>query len=138
MFPCWPTASPILVPNSAVNYRATPAGADRDALMQAVQQLTSCKRPLIFLGSGCRVALRESETLDRLVMFVERYGIPVMTTPDGKGVFPEGHSLSLRVYGFASNTWGPTWMQQQGTPYDGLLVLGTSLRGLSCNNFNPC
>jgi acetolactate synthase-1/2/3 large subunit len=54
-----------------------------------------------------------------------------MTTPDGKGVFPESHPLSLRVYGFASNTWAPMWMQQQPVPYDGLLVLGTSLRGLS-------
>jgi len=135
--PAEPAASPILIPNSPANYRATPAGADRNAVMQTVQQLTSCKRPLIFLGSGCREALRDRDTLERLVMFVERYGIPVMTTPDGKGVFPEGHSLSLRVYGFASNTWGPMWMQQQGSPYDGLLVLGTSLRGLSCNNFNP-
>ena len=135
--PAEPAASPILIPNSPANYRATPAAAGHDAVVQAVQQLTACKRPLIFLGSGCRDALRNQDTLDRLVMFVERYGIPVMTTPDGKGVFPEGHSLSLRVYGFASNTWGPMWMQQQGTAYDGLLVLGTSLRGLSSNNFNP-
>lgn len=129
--------APVLVPNSPANYRAIPTGGDRNAVMHAVQQLMSCKRPLIFLGSGCRDALRDQDTLSHLVMFVERYGIPVMTTPDGKGVFPEGHSLSLRVYGFASNTWGPMWMQQKGTPYDGLLVLGTSLRGLSCNNFNP-
>ncbi len=135
--PAEPAPSPILVPNSPANYRATPAGADHNAVVQAVQALTSCKRPLIFLGSGCRDALRDKNVLERLVIFAETYGIPVMTTPDGKGVFPEGNSLSLRVYGFASNTWGPMWMQQTGTPYDGLLVLGTSLRGLSCNNFNP-
>lgn len=129
--------SPISIPNSTANYRATPAGADPKAVVQAAQQITACKRPLIFLGSGCRDALRNGDTLDALVRFAENYGIPVMTTPDGKGVFPEGHSLSLRVYGFASNTWAPMWMQQQGTPYDGLLVLGTSLRGLSSNNFNP-
>lgn len=135
--PAEPAPSPISIPNSAANYRAIPGGADRNAVAQAVQQLAACKRPLIFLGSGCREALRNRDTLAHLVLFAEHYWIPVMTTPDGKGVFPEGHPLSLRVYGFASNTWGPMWMQQKDTPYDGLLVLGTSLRGLSSNNFNP-
>jgi len=129
--------APVLIPNSPANYRATPAGADHGAVVQALQALMACKSPLIFLGSGCRDALRDRNTLDKLVMFVERYGIPVMTTPDGKGVFPEDHPLSLRVYGFASNTWAPMWLQQKTVPYDGLLVLGTSLRGLSSNNFNP-
>ncbi len=127
----------IQIPNSPANYRTVPSGADRDLVLRAAAQLLACKRPLIFLGSGCRDALRDTATIERLVVFAERYAIPVMTTPDGKGVFPEGHPLSLGVYGFASNTWGPQWMQQQPTPYDGLLVLATSLRGLSSNNFNP-
>lgn len=132
-----PPSTTIYIPNNPANYRATPAGADRASVFQAAQQFLACKRPLIFLGSGCRDALRDASTLDKLVIFAERYSIPVMTTPDGKGVFPEGHSLSLRVYGFASNTWAPGWIEQQPTPYDGLLVLGTSLRGLSSNNWNP-
>jgi acetolactate synthase-1/2/3 large subunit len=127
----------IYLPANPANYRALPTAVDRDQVRQAVEQLLACKRPLIFLGSGCREALRDSTTLDALVVFAERYGIPVMTTPDGKGVFPESHSLSLRVYGFASNTWAPMWMTQTDLPYDGLLVLGTSLRGLSSNNWNP-
>lgn len=132
-----PPSPTIDIPNTPANYRAAPAGVDHTSVFQAVQQILSCRRPLIFLGSGCRDALLNTSTLNKLVIFAERYAIPVMTTPDGKGVFPEGHSLSLRVYGFASNTWGPAWMQQQPTPYDGLLVLGTSLRGLSSNNWNP-
>jgi acetolactate synthase-1/2/3 large subunit len=132
-----PPSPTIEIPNSPANYRTMPAGVDHGSVLQAAEQFLACKRPLIFLGSGCRDALRDTSTLDKLVIFAERYAIPVMTTPDGKGVFPEGHSLSLRVYGFASNTWAPMWMQQQPTPYDGLLVLGTSLRGLSSNNWNP-
>jgi acetolactate synthase-1/2/3 large subunit len=99
--------------------------------------LLACQRPLIFLGSGCRDALRDKSTLDALVVFAERYAIPVMTTADGKGVFPENHPLSLRVYGFSSCTWPAMWMQQTPTPYDGLLVIGTSMHGLSSNNWNP-
>ena len=132
-----PPSPTIYIPNSPANYRAIPAGVARSQVRQAVQQLLTCKRPLIFLGSGCREALRDRSTLDALVIFAERYAIPVMTTPDGKGVFPESHPLSLRIYGFANNTWAPLWMQQQSVPYDGLLVLGTSLRGLSANNWSP-
>ncbi len=132
-----PPSTTIYLPASPANYRAIPSGADRSQVQQAVAQLLACKRPLIFLGSGCRDALRDPSTLDALVIFAERYGIPVMTTPDGKGVFPEGHPLSLRVYGFASNTWAPMWMTQKEVPYDGLLVLATSLRGLSSNNWSP-
>jgi acetolactate synthase-1/2/3 large subunit len=133
-----PLPSPTInIPNSPANYRATPTGVDQGQVRQAVAQLLACERPLIFLGSGCRDALRDRSTLESLVILAERYAIPVMTTPDGKGVFPESHALSLRVYGFASNTWAPMWMQQKPTPYDGLLVLGTSLRGLSSNNWNP-
>jgi acetolactate synthase-1/2/3 large subunit len=132
-----PPSTTIYLPSSPANYRATPSGVDRVQVRQTLEQLVACQRPLIFLGSGCREALRDTSTLESLVILAERYGIPVMTTPDGKGVFPESHPLSLRVYGFASNTWAPMWMQQTAPPYDGLLVLGTSLRGLSSNNWNP-
>jgi acetolactate synthase I/II/III large subunit len=135
--PALPPSSTIAVPNGPANYRVAPASVNRDGVRTVMQQLVACKRPLIFVGSGCRDALRDTSTLDALVIVAERYGIPVMTTPDAKGVFPESHPLSLRVYGFASNTWAPLWMQQQPTPYDGLLVIGTGLRGLSSNNWNP-
>jgi acetolactate synthase I/II/III large subunit len=135
--PGTPPSTTIAIPNSPANYRAAPGAANRSEVRKAMQQLVPCKRPLIFLGSGCREALRDSSTLDALVIVAERFAIPVMTTPDGKGIFPESHPLSLRVYGFASNTWGPAWMKPQPTPYDGLLVVGTALRGLSSNNWNP-
>jgi acetolactate synthase-1/2/3 large subunit len=132
-----PPSPTVYIPNSPANYRTVPTGADRTVVFTAASQLLACQRPLIFLGSGCREALRDQSTRDALVVFAERYAIPVMTTADGKGIFPEGHPLSLRVYGFASNTWPAMWMQQTPTPYDGLLVIATSLRGLSTSNWNP-
>jgi acetolactate synthase I/II/III large subunit len=135
--PPTPPSPMIYLPKTPANYRATPAGVSQALVEQALQQFMGCQRPVIFLGSGCRDALRDSAILDRLVIFTERYGIPVMTTPDGKGVFPEINPFSLRVFGCANNTWAPAWMTQQGTPYDGILVLATSLRGLSSNNFSP-
>lgn len=132
-----PPSTTIFLPNTPANYRTVPAGADRSLVFNAASQLLACQRPLIFLGSGCREALRDKQTLEALVVFAERYAIPVMTTADGKGVFPENHPLSLRCYGFSSATWPAMWMQQTPTVYDGLLVIATSLRGLSTNNWNP-
>lgn len=129
---------PVLLPRKPENYRVTPRGVPAELTRQAIEELLSARRPLIFLGSGCREALHEESTLQALRTFGETYGIPVMTTPDGKGIFPEGHQLSLRVYGFASCTWPQHWMQPPGeAPYDALLVLGTSLRGLATDVWNP-
>jgi acetolactate synthase I/II/III large subunit len=128
----------ISIPTSPAQYRATPDGVARDRVREALHQLLACKRPLIFIGSGCREALQDPATAQALKSFAERYAIPIMTTPDGKGIFPESHELSLRVYGCASCTWPAMWMQPANEPsYDGLLVLGTGLRGLSTNNWNP-
>jgi acetolactate synthase I/II/III large subunit len=128
----------ISIPTSPAQYRATPDGVSRDRVHEALQQLLSAKRPLIFLGSGCREALQDPATIQALTHFAERYAIPIMTTPDGKGIFPETHELSLRVYGCASCLWPAMWMQPAEEPaYDALLVLGTGLRGLSTNNWNP-
>jgi acetolactate synthase-1/2/3 large subunit len=130
--------SPVLsIPNSPSNYRVLPGGIEREKVREALQLLLACKRPVIFLGSGCRESLRDPSLLSSLLIIAERYAIPVMTTADGKGVFPESNPLSLRVYGCSNNTWAGQWLQQTEVPYDGILVLGTSLRGLSSNNWNP-
>src|SRR5581483_11573408 len=131
------TIPTVNMPLSTSNYRSTPAGIPQDSVRQAMSQLLATRRPLLFLGSGCREALRDQATLAALTAFVERYAIPVMTTPDGKGVFPESHPLSLRVYGFCNCLWPQQYMQQTAVPYDGLMVIGTSLKGLSSYNFNP-
>jgi len=138
--PLPPPAPPnpiISIPNSPSSYRALPGGIEREKVREALQLLLACKRPLIFLGSGCRETLRVPSLLSSLLILAERYAIPVMTTADGKGVFPESNPLSLRVYGCSNNTWAGQWLQQTEVPYDGILVLGSSLRGLSTSNWNP-
>ena len=47
----------------------------------------------------------------RFTNFVEKFALPVMTTPDAKGIFPESHPLSLRNYGMAGCTWPQVYMQ---------------------------
>jgi len=119
------------------SYRATPGGIAEDQVRLAMAQFLATERPLLFLGAGCRDSLRDAPTQAALTRFVERYAIPVMTTPDGKGIFPEDHPLSLRVYGFCSCQWPLQYLQQTNPAYDGLMVIGSGLKGLSSNNFNP-
>ena len=131
------TIPSIEMPIAPDNYRTTPGGISQEKVRLSMSQFLAAQRPLLFLGAGCREALRDAPTLAALTRFVERYAIPVMTTPDGKGIFPESHALSLRVYGFCSCLWPQQYMQLTNPAYDAVMVIGSSLKGLSSNNFNP-
>lgn len=132
----------ITIPAAVENYRAVPQSVSSSAIETALQSLLVAKRPLIFLGNGCRRAF-DDQTRSLLIDFVERYGIPVMTTADAKGVFPETHPLSLRVYGFSNCRWPQYYLDPQrmgepdAPPYDALLVLASSLNDLATNKWNP-
>lgn len=131
------------------NYRTTAAGCYPEQSRQAFESLFAGQRPLLFLGSGCREALinplnpaESSQRLGDFIQFVvEKHGIPVMTTPRAKGIFPESHPLSLRNYGMASCTWGPYYLLQHKVfdqpEYDALMVIGTGLKQWSTNAWNP-
>ena len=127
-------------PASPKAYRSLPGGASPSDVGRALSVLSSASRPLILLGNGCREALRDPETSRALHCLVEWWQIPVMTTSDGKGVFPETHALSLRSYGFAGCQWPQYWMVDQTTKavaHDALLVMGSSLGELATYKWNP-
>ncbi|MGB8339808.1 MAG: thiamine pyrophosphate-binding protein [Burkholderiales bacterium] len=119
-------------PTATDNYRAKPSGTDLQKVENTLDDLLSARRPLIFLGNGCRSALESTQRLNVLRKFVDRFGIPVMTTPDAKGIFPESNELSLRNYGMTACAWPQYYMRPENEPpYDVLLVLGSSLGELS-------
>ncbi|MDI7921324.1 thiamine pyrophosphate-binding protein [Ferirhizobium litorale] len=126
-------------PTSAATYRSVPDSAPVNGARRALEVLSSAKRPLILLGNGCRAALRDEATAKGFECLVEWWQIPVITTSDGKGVFPETHDLSLRSYGFAGSEWPQYWMVgQNGAPaHDALLVIGSSLGELATYRWNP-
>jgi len=134
-----PTATgTITVPASPANYRAAPKACDDQTIKTILDDLLAAQRPLILLGNGARTALRgaRQETLKR---FVEKFAIPVMTTPGGKGIFPESHPLSLRNYGIAGCRWSTAYMggPDGGSPFDALLVIGSSLGELATTVTQP-
>ena len=71
------------------------SGGDPRAIERAVDLLLSAKRPLILAGNGCLL----SGAQDRIRRLVELTGMPLATTPQGKGVFDESHALALGPIG---------------------------------------
>jgi acetolactate synthase-1/2/3 large subunit len=131
------TLASVAFPKSPANYRTVPDSASPAKAQQAFERLTRAERPLIFLGNGCRRALK-GPRLASFSAFVEKFAIPVMTAPGAKGIFPESHALSLRTYGLAACEWparylDPTLLAR----YDALLVMGSSLGELATSSWNP-
>ena len=123
----------ISFPRSPEQYRATPSSTDLHKTRLTFDELTSAARPLIFLGNGARHALADQARRKRFTEFVEKFVVPVMTTPDAKGIFPETHSLSLRNYGMTACAWPDAYIKEPQDPahLDALLVLGSSLGELA-------
>ena len=92
-------------PAATANYRAVAARRRPRRRGRRADLLLAAQRPLIFLGNGARRALRTGARGRLCQAFVERFAIPVMTTPEAKGIFPESHALSLRNYGLAGCDW---------------------------------
>jgi acetolactate synthase-1/2/3 large subunit len=90
------------------------------AIAEAAGVLADPGRAVIFAGSG----VRGGRAPERLREFAERTQIPVMTTPKGKGVFPENHPLSLGVFGMGGHVSSRHFLEGG---LDTLLAVGTSL-----------
>lgn len=125
---CVPPGSRAFEPAARPTVRST----DEAGVQQALDALLSARRPLILLGNGARRALSDPARRQAFVAWVDRFGVPVMTTPDAKGIFPEGQFWSLRNYGICACNWPAHYMHpSEGEPFDALLVLGSALGELA-------
>ena len=64
-------------------------------IKKAAKLIMEAKRPVLYVGGGAVNA----EAQEELVELAELMKIPVTTTTQGKGAFPENHPLSLRMLG---------------------------------------
>lgn len=62
---------------------------DRDLVERAARMLGEASRPMIYIGAGAAGGRHE------LITLAEKLGAPVLTTFQGKGIFPESHPLWL-------------------------------------------
>lgn len=88
----------------------------KDDIKSAVDFLSTCFKPIILLGYGA------SRT--NIVNYLEKLGVPVLTTIRGKGGIPENHPLYMG-----------TIFEMKEIPGDCLIALGTSFNDLETGSW---
>ena len=68
---------------------------DPERVKEAVEMLLTSEKPIIVAGGGAVASSASSE----IIRLSELLGIPVLTTPCGRGVVPESHPLALGLVG---------------------------------------
>lgn len=106
-----------------------PAAVPREAVEHVGQALDLSMRTAVLAGAG----VRRGDGPAALLEFAERYQVPVITTPKGKGVFPETHPLGLGVFGIGGHPSARAYLERG---VDTLLALGTSLGDLSTEGWS--
>jgi acetolactate synthase I/II/III large subunit len=119
--PGWPSAAGYLFDG-----RCRP---DRTLIDKATALLAQAERPLLLAGNGVNLARAQGD----LRRFAERWGIPVATTPTGKGAFPENHELSVGVIGWVG-TGAANWV---GSRCDLILAVGARLTEATTSSWQP-
>lgn len=67
-----------------------------DTIDEAAKIISKAKTPIILAGNG----VARSHAQEQLRAFAEQLNVPVATTFEGKGVFPDNHPNALGVVGF--------------------------------------
>ncbi|MEW6368918.1 MAG: thiamine pyrophosphate-binding protein [Acidobacteriota bacterium] len=104
---------------------------DRTLVIEAAKKLVAARSPAMIVGSGAVVSGATGE----IVELAEMLGIPVATTPKGKGAFPEDHPLALGVIGLCGSPLAEAYIESGKT--DVLLVVGASLNQLTTMSWDP-
>lgn len=114
------------LPEERDAYALAAPTTDAAGLDQVFDLLVNASNPLLLLGAGCREALRESpQRLQRLCDLVHARAIPVVTSAQAKGIFPEGHALSLGAHAVCGSKQAEGFVRE--TRPDVVLVIGSSL-----------
>jgi acetolactate synthase-1/2/3 large subunit len=114
------------LPEARAAYALATPTTDQAVLDQVFDLLVNASNPLLLLGTGCREALRENpDRLQSLCDLARARAIPVVTSAQAKGVFPEGHVMSLGVHGVCGSRQAEGFVRE--TRPDVVLVIGSSL-----------
>lgn len=82
-------------------------------------KIAQSNRPLVLAGYG----IRQSNTQEQFVSFIEKYNLPCVSTYGARDYFPFNHHLNIGAVGIKGSRAGNFAMQN----CDFLLVLGSSL-----------
>ena len=104
-------------------------GASPEDLEAIVGLLAQSRRPVFFIGHGATLA----EAGPELTEFSKRYGIPVITSPNGMGCVPMDDPLAL---GFIGRN-GAYPANQAGRHADLVITVGTRFDDRSSSTWHP-
>jgi acetolactate synthase-1/2/3 large subunit len=85
----------VIVEEPFTHYPAIRSEPDPESVREATQVLEDAERPVIVAGGGAAMSLAGPD----IVELAEMLSIPVATSLNGKGIFPDDHPLSLGVVG---------------------------------------
>ena len=92
---------------------------DAEATDELLEHLQQADHVRLLIGGSC------GEAIASILQFATLHNIPIVTTPDGKGLVSPHHPLFCGVFGFAGH---PTASALLGDPdVDLLLAVGTSM-----------
>ncbi|MBD0383200.1 thiamine pyrophosphate-binding protein [Paenibacillus sedimenti] len=95
---------------------------------KAIALLEEAKKPVLFLGKGAVM----SDVYAELRIIAEHWGIPVVTSPGGKGAFPTKHPLYLGGYGLGGSKQVTAYMK---SGIDLMIVVGSKLCDMQLSGF---
>nr|MDO8100402.1 thiamine pyrophosphate-binding protein [Candidatus Njordarchaeota archaeon] len=99
-----------------------------EVLKEATERLLRADRPVILCGGG----VVWSNAAEQIRVLAERLKMPVTTTQNGRGVFPEDHPLALGVGGwYGGNSAADEGLEEA----DVILGVGCTFSSLTTYNF---
>lgn len=104
--------------------KAMPTPADPALIKAAIEMLATAEHPYLYVGAGALNSGASRELID----LAERLTIPVATTLNAKGVFPETHPLSLGIGGFGRATYSTLQAEAAAAEADVVLALGCGFK----------
>lgn len=104
--------------------RPAPSAAD---IERAVDLIRTASRPLIVCGGGTVLSGASSA----LRQFMDRHGIPVQTTPAGRGIIGEGHPMYCGMVGLYRTTF-PRELYEES---DLLITIGSRMEEFQSGAF---
>lgn len=104
-------------------------GASDEDLRASVGMLANSKRPVLFIGHGAALAEAGAEITE----LARRFGIPVISSPNGMGCLPMSDPLSL---GFIGRN-GAYPANQAGRHADLVIAIGARFDDRSASSWHP-
>lgn len=100
-----------------------------DDIEKVIEYLKYSEKPLILVGGG----VNNPKSSKLLLRLVEYMGVPVGSTGNGRGAFPEDHPLSIGRIGFGG---GSIYADKAFEEADLVLALGCGLSDITTYSYN--